>query len=110
MKIKTPTEFLTFNSGICDIYKVKANRLDAKMYTLRFGERVTGIKRFYMAYAADVKINKVIHVPLKQDIQRGDRVVIGDIQYSIEQAQQFYDTNPPVSVLTLMKIGKAAVI
>ncbi len=32
MKIQTPTEFLTFNDGSCDIYSVSGNKLADKTH------------------------------------------------------------------------------
>jgi hypothetical protein len=105
MKIETPTEFLTFNDGLCDVYSVKANKRDAKLLTLCFGKRTVGFKRHYAARAANTEINRLIQIPLHEDVTSENRVVIGTAEYKIEQAQNLYDTNPPTTVLTLRKIG-----
>lgn len=107
MKIKMPTEFLTFNDGRCDIYSVSGNKLKDKLMTLYFGNRVVGMKRFYAARAASTEITRLIQIPLHEDVTAENNVVISGIRYRIEQSQNLYDTNPPVTVLTLHKIGVA---
>lgn len=105
MKIQTPTEFLTFTDGFCDIYTVKGNKLDVKLLTLCFGDRVIGFKRHYAARAANSEITRMIQVPRQPSIDAVNRAVINGAEYKIEQLQQLPDTNPPVTVLTLRKIG-----
>ena len=105
MKIQRPTEFLTFNDGQCDIYTVTGNKLADKIMTLCFGNRTVGMKRFYAARAASTEINRLIHIPLHEDVTAENRAVIEKAVYKIEQSQKLYDTNPPVTVLTLQKIG-----
>lgn len=105
MKIQTPIEFLTFTDGFCDIYSVKGNKRDQKLLTLCFGDRTVGMKRFYKARAASTEIDRVIQVPRGLSIEADHRAVIDGTEYKIEQVQQLYDTNPPVTVLTLRKIG-----
>jgi hypothetical protein len=105
MKIQTPTEFLTFNNGQCDIYTVKGNQLADKKMSLCFGDRTVGIKRFYAARAATTEINRVIQVPRQLSITPKDNVIIGSDRYKIEQLQQLYDANPPATVISLSKIG-----
>ena len=108
MKIQTPTEFLTFNDGMCDIYSVVNNKLGSKIMTLCFGDRTVGMQRFWVARAASTEINRVIHVPRQYSITTDQNVVISETRYRIEQTQQLNDTNPPVTVLTLRKIGVAS--
>lgn len=105
MKIKTPTEFLTFNDGKCDIYTVSGNKLKNKIMTLWYGNRTVGMKRYYAARAASVEIDKVIQIPQRFDITAINDVVICDSRYKIEQLQQINDTNPRATLLTLRKIG-----
>ena len=105
MKIQRPTEFLTFNDGQCDIYSVTGNKLGDKIMTLCFGNRTVGMKRFYAARAASIEITRLIQIPLREDITAENRAVIGTAVYKIEQSQNLYDTNPPVTVLTLQKSG-----
>ena len=108
MKIQTPTEFLTFNDGSCDIYSVSGNKLGNKIMTLCFGNRTVGMKRFYAARAASTEINRLIHIPLREDVTTENRAVIEKAVYKIEQSQNLYDTNPRVTVLTLHRIGVAS--
>lgn len=105
MKIQTPTEFLTFNNGYCDVYTVKGNKPDKKIMTLCFGDRVAGFKRFFAARAASTNINRLIQVPMQFSVTPEHNVVISGTRYKIEQLQNLNDTNPPVTVLTLRKIG-----
>ena len=104
MKIQTPTEFLTFADGYCDIFTVKGNLLDKKLMTLCFGDRVIGFKRHYAARAAGTEINRVVQIPLQRTIEPVNRAVIAGTEYKIEQVQHLDDTNPPVTVLTLKKV------
>lgn len=108
MKIETPTQFLTFNNGICDIYSVKGNKIDTKLMTLPFGDRTIGMKRYYSARAAGVEITKLIQVPQQLFIKASNRAVVENIEYKIEQVQQLNDTNPRTTLLTLRKIGAVA--
>lgn len=103
MKIKTPTEFLTFTSGSCDVYSIAGNKIDQKLMTLAFGERTVGFKRHYAARAAGSQIERLIQVPIQREISAVNRVVIDGAEYKIEQAQHLADTNPPATVLTLRK-------
>lgn len=107
MKIKTPTEFLTFTSGTCEVWSVSGNILRNKLYTLRFGERSISMSRYIeMSMAAAAQISRAIHVQLHDGIVQAHRVVIGNIQYKIERAQHMRSTNPPATVLYLSKIGE----
>lgn len=103
MKVKTPTEFQSFNDGFCDIYTVKNNKRDALKMRLCYGEKTVGYKRYYTARAAGALITRLIQVPRQTTIDATDRVVIGGDEYKIEQVQHVADTNPPVSVLALRK-------
>jgi SPP1 family predicted phage head-tail adaptor len=105
MKIQTPTEFLSFNGGTCEIHAVAGNKLGDKLMTLNFGDRTVGMKRFYAARAASVEITRLIQVPQRMDITAAQNVVIQGDRYKIEQIQQLTDTNPRATVLTLHKIG-----
>lgn len=105
MKIQTPTEFLTFTDGFCDIYSVKGNKRDQKLLTLCFGDRTVGMKRFYAARAASTEADRVIQVLRQPSIEADHRAVIDGAEYKIEQVQHLSYTNPPVTVLTLRKIG-----
>ena len=105
MKIKTPTEFLTFTDGMCDIHAVKGNQLAEKEMTLCFGDRTVGMKRFYAARTVTVEINRLIQVPRQLSITATDNVVISSARYKIEQLQHLNDTSPPVTLLTLHQIG-----
>ena len=105
MKIQTPTEFLTFNDGNCEVYSVSGNKLGEKLMTLCFGNRTVGMKRFYVARAASTEIDRLIQIPLQLSLTADRNIVIAGNRYKIEQLQQLNDTNPPVTLLTLRRIG-----
>ena len=107
MKLKTPTEFLTFSDGTCEIWSVSRNTLHEKIKSTRFGDRSISLSRFIEAsQMASAQIEKVIHIHLCRDIAQAHRVVIDSVQYKIERAQHLRETNPPVTVLYLSKIGE----
>jgi hypothetical protein len=105
MKIKTPTEFLTFNDGTAYIYTVKNNKLDKLVDRYHFGKRTTTYKRYYAARTANTKIDRVIQIPYKKEFGADCAVVIDRVRYRIEQQQITETTNPTAVVLTLSKIG-----
>lgn len=106
MKIKTPTQFQTFDSGVLDVYSVENNRTGEMLFSLPFGDRTVGMQRFYTARAASVKLDRVIYVPMHGQIEPGkNRIGIADTIYSIVQIQNLRDTNPPVYLLSLQKSG-----
>jgi hypothetical protein len=104
MKIKTPTEFETFNSGICEIWKTERNRPKEKLCSLHYGEQATTYRRYFSARAAQVRIDKTIHVPKRSGLEYGQRVKLGGEWYTTEQVQPLDGTNPPVCVLSLRKL------
>jgi len=105
MKIKTTTEFLTFNDGKCYIYSMKGNQIDRLKISLDFGDRVVGFKRHYAARASTERIDRLIHVPYTQNITSHDCAVICGIRYNINQIQQTTDSNPRSAILTLSQLG-----
>lgn len=114
MQVKS-SQFMVFNDGICDIYRVDngaepgdrpAQKLKYK-YNLRFAWHVVGIARYYEAMQQQATITRAIDVPLLDDINSQDVVIIGDRQYRIEQVQQKHDTRPPTCVLSLSDIEEA---
>lgn len=98
-------EFEAFNDGIVDFYTVKGNRPDRKLLTMRYGEKVVGVTRFYAARAATTSIDLLIRVPQHRGITAEHNAVIGGMRYKIEQVQHIGDTYPPTTVLTLKKLG-----
>ena len=104
MKIKTPNEFISFNSGVCDIYSINDDEKNYKFRSLAFSNNVLGFKRFYSAKASQVNIDKVITIPKICGIDNYDKVDISGIEYDIELIQEKFDTNPPSLDLTLKKV------
>ena len=107
MEIKNNGKFESFRNGIVDIYEIDgANKLGrCKESGLRFGYRTVGIKRFYAARGAQVDISSLIRIPQRQGISTQDVAVINGYRYKIVQVQPIYDTNPPVTDLTLKQMG-----
>lgn len=106
MKIKTPTEFVSFSDGICNIYSKDddGNRENNKYKGLGFNDRVLGFKKFFAAQANHVKVDRVIRIPLISKIDGHDCIEINNIEYEIKLMQIIQDTNPPSIDLTLEKV------
>lgn len=104
MKIKTETEFISFNDGICDIFSEDEEGLPINKYNnLGFSKRVLGFKRYFEAAARQVDINRVIRIPQLAGIDNYDFVKIGTTKYEVKMVQEIYDTNPLCIDLTLDK-------
>lgn len=105
MKIKTNTEFITFNDGICNIFTTNEDgeRVADKYSNLGFENRVLGFKRYFEASARQIDINRVIRIPLLPVIDNYDFAEIDNIIYGIKMVQPIYDTNPLSMDLTLDK-------
>lgn len=110
MEIKTPLKFETFIDGLVDIHNVAGNKIAEKVETLNFGNQVIGVQRNYAARSANVEINKLIRVPMREYLTIKHNAVIGGTRYKIEQVQQIYDSNPPKTVLTLRQLEISAVV
>jgi hypothetical protein len=106
MKIKTETEFVAFNDGVCNIFSndYEDERLPNKYTNLGFSKRVLGFKRFFEASARQIDINRVIRIPLLPGIDNYDYVEIDSVVYGVKMVQEIYDTNPPCIDLTLDKV------
>lgn len=104
MKIKSDSiEFISFSDGKCDIYTEDDSGGKSNKYIgLGFSNYVLGVKRYWAAAANQVKINKVIRIPLLRDIDTFDTVEIkGMGKYEVKEIQEIYDTNPPCITLSL---------
>lgn len=113
MKIKTPTEFQTFNDGICRIYRVEniaepgkmpKDGLKVRYDRIPFERKKVGLARFYQAMQADVLVTDLIRIPKRTDIGTNDVCVIEGEQYQIKQAQSVLDSMPPSMDLTLERL------
>ena len=104
MKIKMPTEFISFSDGVCTIFSEDddGNRAD-KYKNLGFAKRTMGYKRFFEANAVQMSVDKVIRIPQLGDIDTYDHVELDDTQYDIVLTQDIYDSNPLSTDLTLQK-------
>lgn len=106
MQIKTPTQFETFNDGAASLWSVKNNKLDKRIGHYYFGDETISYKRYYTARAASVVFDRVIHVHMIDTIDAATHnITIGKTRYKIEQQQQIRSTNPPITRLTLRKVG-----
>ncbi|MFL0197001.1 hypothetical protein ACJDU8_15750 [Clostridium sp. WILCCON 0269] len=102
MKIKTPTEFIPFSDGVCNIYTIDDNESKTYKYeNLGFTNRVLGFKRFFEAQGNKMAISKVIRIPQLNNIDTYDHVEIGSEVYDIKIVQKMHDTNPVSLDLTL---------
>ena len=104
MKIKMPTEFISFSDGVCTIFSEDddGNRAD-KYKNLGFTKRTLGYKRFFEANSNQMSIDKVIRIPQLGGIDTYDHVELDGIQYDIVLIQDIYDSNPLSTDLTLQK-------
>ena len=73
---------------------------------LRFNNRTVGMKRYFEAAMADIKIDLVIRIPRRLDISTQDVVLIGGEQYEIKQIQQPDKPAPLSTDLSLERIEK----
>lgn len=106
MKIKTDTEFISFNDGICDIYTLDDDGNKTNKYTrLGFSNRVLGFGRHYAAAAVQVQTNAVIRIPQVSGVDSHDTLEIkGKGKYDIEMVQSIFETNPSSIDLTLRQL------
>lgn len=105
MKIKTDTEFISFNDGVCNIFTLDGDgeRLTDKYSDLGFSKRILGFKRYFEASSRQIDINRVIRIPQIGGIDNYDYVEIDSTIYGVKMVQPIYDTNPPSMDLTLDK-------
>lgn len=73
---------------------------------LRFDNRTVGMKRYFEAAMADVRIDLVIRVPRRRDISTQDVVIIEGEQYEIKQVQQPDRAYPLSTDLSLERVEK----
>lgn len=103
----------THNDGVVKIYKVANIAPPGGMpkkglvlkETLRYKERTVGIKRYYAALQANVRIDYVLRCPRLQSVSSQDVAIPNDgMQYSIEQIQ--YPEDAPLDMdLTLKGVA-----
>lgn len=102
------SKFEEFNDGIVKMYIEDENGLlVAKTdLELRFGEENVSIQRHYAAQAADTHVDRMIHVPLRREIQPHDIAVIGEDQFDIDKVDHITDNMPPITKLSLVMLEK----
>ena len=93
-----------FNDGELDVYSTNKRVIVQRKAHLRFGLRTVGVTRFYQAKIANSGIDRLISVPLNPFINTNNTLVImNDVQYTVSQVQEKYDTVPPAMYVTLNK-------
>lgn len=103
-KLKDKT-FVTFNSGVCEFCQVENRTIvRTKITGVRYGDRVTGIRKYMDAKVLSSQIDRTIAIPLVPGISQQDVCIIDEKQYRIELLQDKYDANPPHYVLSLQNI------
>lgn len=106
MKIKTPTEFQVFTSGRMDVWSVAGNKLDRELlHGIPFGDRTVTDKRYYTARSASQTTDRLIQTPHRPELATGQNVIIGRERYKVERVQPVLDACPPLTVLTLKRVG-----
>ena len=97
---KSPIEAISFSDGFVTVKKG-----ETVIGTFAYGTESVGYKRYYAARAANVRINKVIHIPRFDGVEAQMTAVIDDDKYRIDSAVVKTTTNPAITVLTLLKVG-----
>ena len=107
MKIETPTEFLTFCDGLCEIRRIEKNKPGESLATVHYGDRSITAKRYYTARAASEKVDKLIQIPAHPRYVPavGMCCIIDRIRYDVDAVQFLPTCNPPSYVLTLRHVG-----
>lgn len=104
--------FLSFNSGIVNIYSVenvaeKGDKPDLQLkhkWKLRFEYQTVGVQRFYIAQQSDIKLSQLVRIPQRLDINTHDVAIVDGIQFDIVQVQHIYDTKPVCTLLSLEEL------
>ena len=103
----------SFNGGLVTVYRVTDGARPGhapapvlvKRIVLRYEERKLGIQRYYAARQNQVKIQRVIRVPLAGRVSSQDVAVTEDgRQYRVDLVQAVGDVYPPSADLTLAAV------
>lgn len=104
------SKFEQFNDGVIGVYSINNDgKLESKLKegeTIRFGEENVSINRHFAAEMSDKRIDKVIHVPMRDIFDAHDVIVIVGEQYDVEKADQYKENSPPITKLSLTKYEK----
>lgn len=106
MKPKNTIDSVSFNDGY--LYIVDINSSGDVDYTTKrlfyYGKRTVTQKRLDEAAQLQQRIDLCVHIPYTADnVIEDNKVIIGTNYYHILQVQHINTTNPPISVLTLMR-------
>lgn len=104
-----------FLDGVCAVYAVEnvaaPGRKPMEALRERYGglcyeERAVGVTRFYKALRQEERIDRVLRVPLREDISVMDVCVpVDGAQYRIRQVQRVMGAAPPCCDLALERLG-----
>lgn len=98
-------QFVTFNSGTCDFCQVENRTIvRTKIAQVRYGDRVTGIRKFMEAKVLASQIDRTVAIPQVPGISQQDVCLIDNKQYKIVLLQDKYDAMPPYFSLSLQSI------
>lgn len=80
------------------------NIVGTRISGVRYGERVTGIRKYFDAKIRSSQIDRTVAIP-PVPISQQDICLIENKQYKIVLIQNKYDQNPPHFVLSLESIA-----
>lgn len=94
--------FESFGDGVCSIRRMDENGDAAEeVESLRFSERVVGVKRYYEAMTNKVQIDRLIRVPYRESLSTEFLAVVKGQTYAIAQVQTVPDALPKSCDLSL---------
>lgn len=114
VKEKRP-RFEILNNGFVAIYRIENvsevgfKPVDRPILHQKypFNYQTVGVKRAYEAAQAQCRLDELIKIPLDRAVSTQDIAVIDCIQYEIKLVQHKYDTLPPTSWLSLVRLEAA---
>lgn len=94
--------FETFNDGVCNFHLIDEDgNAGRKKECLRYQERTVGVKRYYEAMTAKVKVDCLIRIPFRPWLTTEYLAVIQGQVYEIIQVQDISDTRPKTNDVSL---------
>ena len=94
--------FVTFNSGVLELCKVKDRTIIETRYKgLRFGDQTVGVTRFWEAKVASSNIDRLVAILPVPGISQTDMCIIEGTKYKIKQIQKKFDKTPVCLFLSL---------
>lgn len=94
--------FETYNDGLCSIREIDEDgNAGEEIESLRYQERMVGIKRYYEAMTNKVQVDRLIRVQHRPWLSTEYLAVIGGQVYEIVQAQAVPDALPKSNDISL---------